>query len=306
MKSHGYGLSYVFMCLTFFKLGLTVNNYFDPSEINRVKELHAKWIDNGYKNVLNLVNCDHISRKLNESGLYDPETPRFWNIVYRDCNKHQMMAMCGSEVQNESNVVPHSHLCDGHIVEYANYHICVMDDANLKVQPCVVISIGSNNLWHFEEEVFAHQLCDIHTFDPREYEKHGGKVGGKILVPEKLSKRTTFHQMAIGRKSGWNGGTMIKSFPEILQLSNVTAENPLSIFKIDCEGCEHTLFASLEREKFIELLPAQVVMEGTFLLIYISNFHVLSHLLLIYICKLHWNLKCMSSPTFIHMFAVVF
>ena len=29
--------------------------------------------------------------------------------------------------------------------------------------------------------------------------------------------------------------------------------------------------------------------EGEFLLIYISNFHVLSHLLLIYICKLHWN-----------------
>ena len=29
---------------------------------------------------------------------------------------------------------------------------------------------------------------------------------------------------------------------------------------------------------------------GNFLLIYISNFHVLNHLLLIYICKLHWNL----------------
>ena len=28
---------------------------------------------------------------------------------------------------------------------------------------------------------------------------------------------------------------------------------------------------------------------GNFLLIYISNFHVLNHLLLIYICKLHWN-----------------
>ena len=28
---------------------------------------------------------------------------------------------------------------------------------------------------------------------------------------------------------------------------------------------------------------------GKFLLIYICNFHVLSHLLLIYICQLHWN-----------------
>ena len=30
-------------------------------------------------------------------------------------------------------------------------------------------------------------------------------------------------------------------------------------------------------------------MAGEFLLIYIYNFHVLGHLLLIYICKLHWN-----------------
>ena len=30
-------------------------------------------------------------------------------------------------------------------------------------------------------------------------------------------------------------------------------------------------------------------MTGKFLLIYIWNFHVLNHLLLIYICKLHWN-----------------
>ena len=31
--------------------------------------------------------------------------------------------------------------------------------------------------------------------------------------------------------------------------------------------------------------------QGNFLLIYLCNFHVLSHLPLIYICKLHWNLK---------------
>ena len=32
-------------------------------------------------------------------------------------------------------------------------------------------------------------------------------------------------------------------------------------------------------------------MSGKLLLIYICNFHVLSHLLLIHICKLHWNLR---------------
>ena len=31
------------------------------------------------------------------------------------------------------------------------------------------------------------------------------------------------------------------------------------------------------------------MVEGNFLLIYICNFHVLNHLLLIFICKLHWK-----------------
>ena len=35
------------------------------------------------------------------------------------------------------------------------------------------------------------------------------------------------------------------------------------------------------------------VTSGNFHLIYIYNFHVLSNLLLIYICKLHWNLNTM-------------
>ena len=37
-------------------------------------------------------------------------------------------------------------------------------------------------------------------------------------------------------------------------------------------------------------------MSGKSLLIYICNFHVLSHFLLIYICKLHWNFKEPVQP----------
>ena len=36
-----------------------------------------------------------------------------------------------------------------------------------------------------------------------------------------------------------------------------------------------------------------LILTGKSLLIYICNFHVLSHLLLIYIRKLHWNLNTM-------------
>ena len=40
-------------------------------------------------------------------------------------------------------------------------------------------------------------------------------------------------------------------------------------------------------------------LEGNFLLIYIFNFHVLSHLLLIYICKLHWNFDNLTSFSYL-------
>ena len=38
-----------------------------------------------------------------------------------------------------------------------------------------------------------------------------------------------------------------------------------------------------------------VRMSGKLLLMYICNFHVLSHLLLIYICKLHWKLSVLDT-----------
>jgi hypothetical protein len=38
-------------------------------------------------------------------------------------------------------------------------------------------------------------------------------------------------------------------------------------------------------------------MSGKLLLTYICNFHVLSHLLFIYICKLHWNTILIKDPS---------
>ena len=42
-----------------------------------------------------------------------------------------------------------------------------------------------------------------------------------------------------------------------------------------------------------EIVKAGLASHGKSLMIYIWNFHVLSNLLLIYICKLHWNLNTM-------------
>jgi hypothetical protein len=53
-----------------------------------------------------------------------------------------------------------------------------------------------------------------------------------------------------------------------------------------------TAFGASPQSLLCYVDPWQVtIIEGYFLLIYICNFHVLSHFLLIYICKLHWNLN---------------
>ena len=49
----------------------------------------------------------------------------------------------------------------------------------------------------------------------------------------------------------------------------------------------HSPFASL----LLRAAGENRVQVGNFLSIYICNFYVLSYLLLIYICKLHWNLR---------------
>ena len=48
------------------------------------------------------------------------------------------------------------------------------------------------------------------------------------------------------------------------------------------------------------------IKSGNFLMIYIWNFHVLSHLLLIYICKLHWNLLLTISNQILILYIGIF
>ena len=60
---------------------------------------------------------------------------------------------------------------------------------------------------------------------------------------------------------GNNMGTSILTYMDILKMSNVSRTNPLSVLKIDCEGCEHPLFSSLNQQQLFQYLPPQVVME---------------------------------------------
>ena len=54
-------------------------------------------------------------------------------------------------------------------------------------------------------------------------------------------------------------------------------------------GCDNVVALSFKHLFLPEMVSEQTDVLGKSLLIYIYNFHVLNHLLLIYICKLHWN-----------------
>jgi hypothetical protein len=74
---------------------------------------------------------------------------------------------------------------------------------------------------------------------------------------------------------------------ELGPVVNIIVEELLGV----CSTCELHLF---EVAKAYSASPSASI-EGEPLLIYIYNFHVLSNLLLIFICKLHWNYEGVTA-----------
>lgn len=60
--------------------------------------------------------------------------------------------------------------------------------------PCLIISIGSNNQWGFEEAVVAHTPCNVATLDCT---LNLTTTPLATLVPESLRSRVTFHHRCI-------------------------------------------------------------------------------------------------------------
>jgi len=91
-----------------------------------------------------------------------------------------------------------------------------------------VYSIGSNNQFDFEEDLHARLQCETHTFDPT--------VEGKNA----LAHVTTFHKMGFIQSSKADGQNFFSIGAIIDKLGH--ANRTIDVFKIDCEGCEYSLF----------------------------------------------------------------
>ncbi len=109
---------------------------------------------------------------------------------------------------------------------------------------CVVLSLGSNNQWSFEEAmVRLAPHCTIHTFDCTVARPRGMPIDGNVV----------FHRQCIGR-SGTTCGHMT-----IMEIVQLVGKTPLYL-KIDIEGWEYEALAEFLVEAH-GALPSQIAVE---------------------------------------------
>ena len=153
----------------------------------------------------------------------------------------------------------------------------------LQSEDCVVVSVGSENIWHFEQAVFTHTRCRVHVFDcttlnnvslttevaggRRLSNRHAAQEfgGREWAVPSALRSRVQLHRKCLGKPQykTWGhqlGTEHIISWPQLLDLIGL-GRRPPALLKIDCEGCEVQLFRELMDSQQQDLLPEQIAVE---------------------------------------------
>ena len=104
---------------------------------------------------------------------------------------------------------------------------------------CVVVSVGSENVWDFEEAIFARTRCRVHVFDCTivNATNHPHSVSANWGVPLALRSRVTLHRLCIGAPQYKTWGSKLGSersisWPDLLQLIGLGTEPP-ALLKID-------------------------------------------------------------------------
>ena len=176
------------------------------------------------------IHCEESSLDLQEGKIMSTQSREYyianqWNNYF--FVTHEPTFSCGYERKIGSRGDGGKWVCDPHRIHDSR---------------CLVYSIGSNNQFDFEEGIYERLHCETHTFDPT--------VDGKALANPRV---TTFHRMGISNQAQANSKTFftIGKIIDSLGHSNQT----IDVFKIDCEGCEYSLFTE---EFFSELKSRNV------------------------------------------------
>ena len=126
----------------------------------------------------------------------------------------------------------------------------VCDAHRLKQQKeCLVYSVGSNGKTEFEQgildEIGSH--CEIHTFDLIRYNRRFGDFG------KALEGISTFHHWGFGRHNKKLPQKTYKTLQQTMDELGHT-NRTIDIFKIDCEGCEFSIFRDWLKQDIRQLL----------------------------------------------------
>lgn len=225
-------------------------NGFDDLAVRKALNLHTIWEANGYRNASNIFNCDFLDDK-------DPIQSAKLGFAADACIRHRLKAFCGS-TGDANSVIPHSHICDGFVEKFGNYRVCYrhIDRARLK-DKCVVMSIGSNNIWDFEEAIIGRTGCSTFTVEPRLISQKR-----PTELPQSIANRSTLYRGFFSNVSNTYSTPPMITYLNLLQYANISmSNNRHEIFKLDCEGCEYTALASIARSPLNHLLPSQILTE---------------------------------------------
>jgi hypothetical protein len=138
---------------------------------------------------------------------------------------------------------------------------------------CVVISVGSENEWIFEQDVVRTTRCRVEVFDCTSWAARASPGGTAPTyarsiwsVPKHLASRVTLHNICLGtpqyrmlpKNVPIKQGVRSLGWPEMLMKVGLNRSVP-ALLKIDCEGCEVEVFRELMRHQM--LLPPQIAVE---------------------------------------------
>ena len=116
-------------------------------------------------------------------------------------------------------------------------------------KPCLMYSIGCNLDTAFERDIIARTggACEVHIFDPT--------VDATLLAEESSKWGYKLHSIGLAAAEGEfrfhkNGVTRsypAKTLPQMMELLGHTGRE-ITLFKVDCEGCEFSAFRPIVDE----------------------------------------------------------
>lgn len=125
---------------------------------------------------------------------------------------------------------------------------------NYANDPCWILSLGCNNQWGFEEEIFQRTNCMIQVFD----------CTGDFKVPKHIQSRVKLHKLCVGIKR--NQKSNYRSWSELMDIGTDGSHLPRGvapmIVKMDVEGWEYPVLTAMAENIYSKsLLPKQLEFE---------------------------------------------